>query len=282
LPAAGGKRRADRGKGQGGGARGQGRPFPFIGNGKAIALGEAEGMIKTIFDAKTGELLGAHMVGAEVTELIQGYVIGAHAGDDRGRADGHGLPASDAERDDARIGAGRLRAGDPLLGVNSTNFTQFNTQIPVDPNFSVGGFTYDGTYQLILERDVDVGGTDLFLISFPTLDDFVNSTNFTQFNTQIPVDPAFSVGGFTYDGTYQLILERDVDVGGTDLFLITSRRSTTSSTRPASRSSTPRSRWIRPFRWAASPMTATRFPNRRRRPFRCRRRRCCCWAESGR
>ena len=50
--------------------------FPFIGNGKAIALGEPEGMIKTIFDAKTGELLGAHMIGAEVTELIQGYVIG--------------------------------------------------------------------------------------------------------------------------------------------------------------------------------------------------------------
>ncbi len=50
--------------------------FPFIGNGKAIALGESEGMVKTVFDAKTGELLGAHMVGAEVTELIQGYVIG--------------------------------------------------------------------------------------------------------------------------------------------------------------------------------------------------------------
>ena len=50
--------------------------FPFIGNGKAIALGEAEGFIKTIFDAKTGELLGAHRVGAEVTELIQGYTIG--------------------------------------------------------------------------------------------------------------------------------------------------------------------------------------------------------------
>jgi dihydrolipoamide dehydrogenase len=50
--------------------------FPFIGNGKAIALGEPEGMIKTVFDAKTGEMLGAHMVGAEVTELIQGYVIG--------------------------------------------------------------------------------------------------------------------------------------------------------------------------------------------------------------
>jgi dihydrolipoamide dehydrogenase len=50
--------------------------FPFIGNGKAIALGEENGMIKTIFDAKTGELLGAHMIGAEVTELIQGYVVG--------------------------------------------------------------------------------------------------------------------------------------------------------------------------------------------------------------
>ncbi|MBT8412712.1 MAG: dihydrolipoyl dehydrogenase [Boseongicola sp.] len=50
--------------------------FPFIGNGKAIALSEAEGMVKTVFDEKTGELLGAHMIGAEVTELIQGYVVG--------------------------------------------------------------------------------------------------------------------------------------------------------------------------------------------------------------
>ena len=49
--------------------------FPFIGNGKAIALGEPEGLVKTVFDAETGELLGAHMVGAEVTELIQGYGV---------------------------------------------------------------------------------------------------------------------------------------------------------------------------------------------------------------
>ena len=61
-------------------AKAQGREvrvgrFPFIGNGKAIALGEAEGLVKTIFDARTGELLGAHMAGAEVTELIQGYAI---------------------------------------------------------------------------------------------------------------------------------------------------------------------------------------------------------------
>jgi dihydrolipoamide dehydrogenase len=61
-------------------AREQGREikvgrFPFQGNGKAIALGEPEGLIKTIFDAKTGQLIGAHMVGAEVTELIQGYVV---------------------------------------------------------------------------------------------------------------------------------------------------------------------------------------------------------------
>ena len=53
--------------------------FPFIGNGKAIALGETEGMVKTVFDAKTGELLGAHMIGAEVTELIQGYTVGKQA-----------------------------------------------------------------------------------------------------------------------------------------------------------------------------------------------------------
>ncbi len=53
--------------------------FPFIGNGKAIALGEPEGFIKTVFDAKSGELLGAHMIGAEVTELIQGYTVGKTA-----------------------------------------------------------------------------------------------------------------------------------------------------------------------------------------------------------
>jgi dihydrolipoamide dehydrogenase len=49
--------------------------FPFIGNGKAIAMGEPEGMVKTVFDARTGALLGAHMIGAEVTEMIQGYAI---------------------------------------------------------------------------------------------------------------------------------------------------------------------------------------------------------------
>jgi dihydrolipoamide dehydrogenase len=49
--------------------------FPFIGNGKAVAMGEPEGMVKVVFDAKTGALLGAHMAGAEVTEMIQGYAI---------------------------------------------------------------------------------------------------------------------------------------------------------------------------------------------------------------
>jgi dihydrolipoamide dehydrogenase len=49
--------------------------FPFVGNGKAIAMGEPDGLVKTVFDAKTGALLGAHMVGAEVTEMIQGYAI---------------------------------------------------------------------------------------------------------------------------------------------------------------------------------------------------------------
>jgi dihydrolipoamide dehydrogenase len=53
--------------------------FPYIGNGKAIALGETDGFVKTVFDARTGELLGAHMIGAEVTELIQGYTVGKTA-----------------------------------------------------------------------------------------------------------------------------------------------------------------------------------------------------------
>src|SRR3546814_20796812 len=53
--------------------------FPFIGNGKAIALGEVEGFVKTVFDAKTGELLGAHMVGAAVTEMIKGSTVGKTA-----------------------------------------------------------------------------------------------------------------------------------------------------------------------------------------------------------
>ena len=76
LLAAGGQRRHDRSQGQGdAAARSRSGKFPFIGNGKAIALGEAEGLVKTVFDADTGELLGAHMIGAEVTELIQGYVI---------------------------------------------------------------------------------------------------------------------------------------------------------------------------------------------------------------
>jgi dihydrolipoamide dehydrogenase len=49
--------------------------FPFLANGKALALGESDGFVKTVFDAKSGELLGAHMIGAEVTELIQGFAI---------------------------------------------------------------------------------------------------------------------------------------------------------------------------------------------------------------
>ena len=89
--------------------------FPFIGNGKAIALGEPEGMIKTVFDAKTGELLGAHMVGAEVTELIQGYTIAKTLETTEDELIAHGLPAPDAERDDARGGARRLRPRAPYL-----------------------------------------------------------------------------------------------------------------------------------------------------------------------
>ena len=84
--------------------------FPFVGNGKAIALGEDQGLVKVIFDKKTGALLGAHMVGAEVTELIQGYVVAMNLRDHRGGADPHRLPASDAVGNDEGGGARRLRA----------------------------------------------------------------------------------------------------------------------------------------------------------------------------
>ena len=90
--------------------------FPFIGNGKAIALGEPEGFVKTIFDAKTGELLGAHMIGAEVTELIQGYSIAKTLETTEAELMAHGVPASDPVGDDARVGTGGLRPDAPYLG----------------------------------------------------------------------------------------------------------------------------------------------------------------------
>ena len=76
--------------------------FPFIGNGKAIALGDAEGLVKTVFDADTGELLGAHMIGAEVTELIQGYAIARTGELTEAELGVDDLPASHAVGNDAR------------------------------------------------------------------------------------------------------------------------------------------------------------------------------------
>ena len=101
-------------------AKAQGREvkvgrFPFVGNGKAIALGEDQGLVKTIFDAKTGQLLGAHMVGAEVTELIQGFVIAMQLETTEEDLMHTVFPHPDAVGDDARERARRLRAGDPCV-----------------------------------------------------------------------------------------------------------------------------------------------------------------------
>ncbi len=96
--------------------------FPFMGNGKAIALGEDQGMVKVIFDKKTGQLLGAHMVGAEVTELIQGFVVAMNLGDHRRRIDAHHLPASDPVGNDEGSGAGRVwPRHQHVSGLASTN-----------------------------------------------------------------------------------------------------------------------------------------------------------------
>ena len=89
--------------------------FPFVGNGKAIALGEDQGLVKTIFDAKTGQLLGAHWSGAEVTELIQGFVIAMQLETTEEELMHTVFPHPDALRDDARERARRLRAGAPCV-----------------------------------------------------------------------------------------------------------------------------------------------------------------------
>ena len=90
--------------------------FPFIGNGKAIALGEPEGFVKTVFDAKTGELLGAHMIGAEVTEMIQGYTIAKTLETTEAELIATVFPHPDPVGDDARVGAGGVRPDAPYLG----------------------------------------------------------------------------------------------------------------------------------------------------------------------
>ena len=83
--------------------------FPLIGNGKAIAIGDSNGMVKTLFDAQTGELLGAHLVGPGVTELIHGLRDRDGHRDDRSRTDRHRVSAPDDLGGDARIGAGGVR-----------------------------------------------------------------------------------------------------------------------------------------------------------------------------
>ena len=107
-----------RGQGEGAGDRGQGRPLPLRrqrqGDRARRARRHGQG---PSFDAKTGKLIGAHMIGAEVTELIQGYVVAMNLENHRGRADAHGLPAPHAVGDDARERAGCVWAGDSLLMV---------------------------------------------------------------------------------------------------------------------------------------------------------------------
>ena len=85
--------------------------FPFVGNGKAIALGEDQGLVKVIFDKKTGQLLGAHMVGAEVTELIQGYVVAMNLETTEEELMHTVFPHPTLVGDDEGSGARRLWAG---------------------------------------------------------------------------------------------------------------------------------------------------------------------------
>ncbi len=100
--------------------------FPFAGNGKAIALGEDQGLVKVIFDKKTGALLGAHMVGRRSDRADPGLRRRDEPGDDGARAHAHGLPAPDALGDDEGGGARCLWAGAQYLiqGARSTTAAQ--------------------------------------------------------------------------------------------------------------------------------------------------------------
>jgi dihydrolipoamide dehydrogenase len=100
LPSADRQRRPDRSQGKGSRHELKVGRFPFVANGKAVALGEDSGLVKTIFDAKTGKLLGAHMVGAEVTELIQGFVVAMNLETTEEELMHTHLPASDDLGDD--------------------------------------------------------------------------------------------------------------------------------------------------------------------------------------
>ncbi len=106
-----------------------------------------------------------------------------------------------------------------LLG--NTNGTGSLSALPLNPSFSVGGAFYDGTYNLLLERDnPSDSGLDLFLQSYASLDDLLTNTNGLGSLSSIPLNPGFSLGGVFFDGAYNLLLERDnASVDGFDLFV---------------------------------------------------------------
>ena len=138
--------------------------FPFIGNGKAIALGEPEGMVKTVFDAKTGELLGAHMVGAEVTEMIQGYAI-ARRWRHRGRADHTVFPHPTLSEMMHESGARRLWAGHPLLAglglpsdpVPTDHFSELIRISELVRNWAYGGGRGGAGSGMVAQQGVESG-----------------------------------------------------------------------------------------------------------------------------
>ncbi|PTN13181.1 hypothetical protein [Nitrosomonas aestuarii] len=107
--------------------------------------------------------------------------------------------------------------------LTNTNGSGSLSAIPLNPGFSVGGAFYDGTYNLLLERDTaSAGGLDLFVQTYASLSDLLTNTNGSGSLSAIPLNPVFSVGGVFYDGAYNLLLERDTaSAGGLDLFVQT-------------------------------------------------------------
>ncbi len=103
----------------------------------------------------------------------------------------------------------------------NTNGTGSFSAIDIAGSFSLGGAFYDGSYNLLLERNLNSGaGTELFLQSYATMSDLLNNTNGTGSFSAIDIAGSFSLGGAFYDGSYNLLLERNINSGaGTELFL---------------------------------------------------------------
>ncbi len=167
-----------------------------------------------------------------LTEVLDGNILGnitstsLNIGPDYSIAgsayDGDYLTLVERNTDSATNEVVLLRQTRAQLIAGDTLGTVINTALNIAPNYSIGGFLFDGQYRLLLEPDAATSGLDVVALTINALDDLIQGKAFTfQLQTTlIPINPAFSIGGFAYDGQYQMLLESDEDVADDETFLI--------------------------------------------------------------